>query len=176
MNNYNFDNQNSYYPDMSTIFNERVSYMPNIDPNMMQFMNGNNMIDMNIMGNMNSSTGMGNKVLEPYQGFIRGNMYADLYDQYKNYKPKNINSSNERENILMQWQQYNFALTDLALYLDVNPNDSNKLNLYKQYLKIANGLKEQYEKKYGPVTCESDVILNSNSWNYLDSPWPWEVK
>ena len=180
MNNYNYDNVDyssydsvtNFVPNFSTVspINEtRINYIPNVDPYMLQFLNQNN-------GNMMNNNINNNQLFEPYEGFIRGNMFKDLYDQYKNFKPQNLNSGSERENMLNQWQQYNFVLTDIALYLDVNPNNRNMLNLYQKYLKIANEIKEQYEKKYGPVTCESEVILNSNSWDWNNSPWPWEVK
>ena len=58
---------------------------------------------------------------------------SDLYDKYKNYKPQDINPTSEKEALLNQWQQYNFALIDLGMYLDVYPNDKNALNLYKKY-------------------------------------------
>ena len=183
MNNYNFenvdfsnyDNVTNFVPNYSTanpINETRANYIPNIDPYMLQFLNQNNS---NTIMNNNQNIINNNQLFEPYEGFIRGNIFKNLYDQYKNFKPQNINSGSERENMLNQWQQYNFVLTDLKLYLDINPNDNNMLNMYKKYLKIANDIKEQYEKKYGPLTCESEVILNSNIWNWNDSPWPWEV-
>ena len=172
MNNYNYDyssydNISNFVPNFSNtspLSETRINYMPNIDPFMMQFLNQNN------------NNAQKNQISEPYEGFIRGNIYRNLYDQYKNYKPNNLNSGSEQENMLNQWQQYNFVLEDLKLYLDVNPDNKNILDLYQKYLKIANDIKEQYEKKYGPVTCDSNVILNSNNWNWLDGPWPWEVK
>lgn len=172
MNNYNYDyssydNISNFVPNFSNtspLSETRINYMSNIDPFMMQFLNQNN------------NNAQKNQISEPYEGFIRGNIYRNLYDQYKNYKPNNLNSGSEQENMLNQWQQYNFTLIDLKLYLDVNPNDRNILDLYQKYLNITNEIKEQYEKKYGPVTCESEVILNSNNWNWIDSPWPWEVK
>ena len=186
MNNYNYENY--LYPTYSNdnnfvgydtnlrtdIEQNRINYIPNIDPNLMQFLNQNNS-NPNMMNNNSNMINNNNQLLEPYEGFIRGNMFKNLYDQYKNFKPQNIKSNSERENMLNQWQQYNFVLTDIKLDLDVNPNNRNLLDLYKQYLKIANDIKDQYEKKYGPITCDSEVILNSNNWTWNDSPWPWEV-
>ena len=31
-----------------------------------------------------------NKIIDPYEGFIRGNLFENLYDPYKNYKPQNF--------------------------------------------------------------------------------------
>ena len=142
MNNYNYDyssydNISNFVPNFSNtspLSETRINYMPNIDPFMMQFLNQNN------------NNAQKNQISEPYEGFIRGNIYRNLYDQYKNYKPNNLNSGSEQENMLNQWQQYNFVLEDLKLYLDVNPDNKNILDLYQKYLKIANDIKEQYEK------------------------------
>ena len=178
MNNYNFNdlgypiynNYNGFNPNMNILNEDRINYIPNINPNLIQFLNQNNTNDYNMWNNKN------NDILEPYEGFKRGNIFSNLYDQYKNFKPKDINSNSERENMLNQWQQYNFVLTDIGLYLDTNPTDTNMFNLYKKNLEIANKIKEQYENKYGPIEICSNSILNENNWTWDDSPWPWEVK
>ena len=33
-------------------------------------------------------------------GFMRGNMFENLYNPYKNYKPREIEPTNERESLL----------------------------------------------------------------------------
>ena len=158
MNEYNYD-----YTDMATnmmtgsyqnMFPDYLNTMPNVNNSINNYANNmpnmnnipaNNMANMNNVpaNNPNSSKDYmkdndNNKILDPYSGFVRGNMFDNLYDKYKNYKPRDINPSNEREALLGQWQQYNFALIDLGLYLDVYPNDTNALNLYKKYLDISN--------------------------------------
>ena len=116
-----------------------------------------------------------NSILDPTRGFIRGNMFDNLYDSYKNYNPSNLNPSNEKEAMLWSFLQYSFALNDLDLYLDVYPNDNKAMNLYKQYLDIYGDVKNEYEKKYGPLTCNS-IYAIGNDWKWNNSPWPWEVK
>lgn len=114
------------------------------------------------------------QVLEPYQGFVRGNLFENLYDAYKNYKPMELNPSNEREALLYQYLQYSFALTDLALYLDIHPNDREMIFLYNKYLTIEEQMHNKYEGMYGPLMLNSKS-LNKNTWIWKDSPWPWEV-
>lgn len=122
---------------------------------------------------MNKTKKNDDQILVPYQGFIRGNMFDSLYDLYKNYKPKELDPSTERETLLYQLMQYKFALKDLNLYLDTNPNDKNAIELFNKYLKIEKQTSDKYEKMYGPLVVNSDNV-NDNSWEWVNSPWPWE--
>lgn len=180
MNNYNYDHVN--YPNkaifddcMNSDFNDyddRINYMTNMDNYKIQFLKNNTN---NSMMNKNMTNMIYNKSFsEPYNGFVRGNMFVDEYEGYKNYKPNEINSSNEREILLNQLQQYIFALVDLDLYLDVNPNDNNAVKLYNNYLGIKKQIIKKYENMYGPLTLDSNE-LNKNNWVWLNGPWPWEV-
>ena len=72
----------------------------------------------------------------------------------------------------MQIQEYTFALIDLGLYLDVNPNDSNLVNLYNNYLITKKQLVDLYNSKYSPLTLDAE--MKGNTWNW-DSKFPWEV-
>lgn len=113
------------------------------------------------------------QLLDPTQGLIRGNLFANLYDPYKNYKPVMLNPENEKEALLYQVMQYKFSLTDLNLYLDMHPNDQEVIALYNKYLAIEKQMCDKYEKMYGPLTLDSN-FLGTNSWNWKNSPWPWE--
>ena len=53
--------------------------------------------------------------------------------------------------------------------------DSNVLELYRKYLSIEKQMCDKYESMYGPLTLDSNYI-NNNSWNWINRPWPWEVK
>ena len=114
------------------------------------------------------------ELLDPYQGFIRGNSFSQLYDKYKNYKPMELNPKNEREAMLYQLLQYKFALTDLNLYLDTHPNDQEMIAIFKKYLTIEKQIKERYEGMYGSLTVY-DIQPNTTNWIWKNSPWPWEV-
>lgn len=115
-----------------------------------------------------------NKTLDPTQGWLRGNLFANQYEPYKNYKPAELNPQTERETLLYQVMQYKFALTELNLYLDTNPNDTEMIKLYNQYLNIEKQMTDKYESMYGPLTLDSNY-LNKNTWNWNNKPWPWEV-
>ena len=65
------------------------------------------------------------------EGFLRGNMFKDEYMPYKNYSYISISPKSEREAELFNVMQYEFAINDLNLYLDLNPNNEYALNILK---------------------------------------------
>ena len=113
------------------------------------------------------------KLYNPYEGFIRGNLFPNLYDGYKDYKPFQINPMNEQAEMLTNIDSLGFATIDLDLYLDINPNDQNAIGLFNQYRKEKEELIKNYELKYGPLLLNSEA-LNSIPWMWNDRPWPWE--
>lgn len=112
-------------------------------------------------------------IYDPYNGFIRGNLFPDLYNTYKISNPYNIEPMNEQAKLLTDIDSLCFALTDLNLYLDINRNDKDIINLYNQYRQKKNNLLEQYQNKYGPITLDSES-LNKVPWEWDNLPWPWE--
>ena len=140
--------------------------------------NPNNMIgDLNyqsLMPNMQNPNNEMNSVLDSYEGFKRGNMFGNLYDPYRNYKPQELKAGSEREDMLMQIQELKFAMIELGLYLDLNDKDRNALNLFNEYQKKEKELCKMFENKYGPLTFDS--MEYKNSWTWDNGPWPWEVQ
>ena len=112
-------------------------------------------------------------LIDPKEGFLKGNLFNNLYDPYKNYKYAMLNPTNKKEELLYNLLMYKFALNELNLYLDTNPNNSNIINLYNQYLSEEKKICEEFEKNYGPLTTDSRFI-GTNTWNWIKSPWPWE--
>ena len=62
----------------------------------------------------------------------------------------------------------------LNLYLDLHPEDSSMLTLFNDYRMKENELKRVYESKYGPLTVNSDSVINNDSFMWVNSVWPWE--
>ena len=110
---------------------------------------------------------------DPKEGYLRGNLFNNLYDPYKNYRYGNLKPTNQKEELLYNILMYKFALIELNLYLDTHPNNSSIINLYNKYLMEEKKLCDQFEKSYGPLTVDSEN-LGTNSWNWIKSPWPWE--
>ena len=124
-----------------------------------------NNIDKNINNNK--------KILDPYNGFVRGNMFSDLYNGYKLNKPLDITPLNEQADMLTYIDSLCFALIDLNLYLDLYPNDSKIIELFNSYRMEKDEITKEYESKYGPLTLNSDS-LNKAPWAWDNMPWPWE--
>lgn len=108
---------------------------------------------------------------DPYEGFIRGNLFPELYNGYK-VKPIELKPVNEQAKLLTTLDALCFTLTDLNLYLDIYPDDNDMINLFNKYREQVESVKNTYESKYGPLT------INSNSNNtypfiWINDPWPW---
>ena len=75
-----------------------------------------------------------------------------------------------REELTMQIKAYQFAVTDIALYLDTHPEDEKALCLHREYTRRLKELRDKYQKVYGPLTIEYPC----NKWRWFEEPWPWE--
>lgn len=109
------------------------------------------------------------------EGFIRGNMFSNLFQPYIAGEPFRLNPQNEREDSLNKLRATNFAVLDLGLYLDTHPDDAEALEIFNQYRTESIQLETEFERRYGPLTLHSDV-LTAYPWTWIMSPWPWEVK
>ncbi len=160
-------NFNDYYNYLNG-YND-MNYMPNSNQ-MIEDLNYQSLMP----NNMNTSNNQDNNIISTEEGFKRGNMFKNLYDEYKNLKPRKLSASSEREDMLMQIMEYTFAMIDLQLYLDMYPNDRDALKLFNTYLNNKKELTNMFEEKYGPLTIDSEV--QKNNWLWDNSPWPWEVQ
>ena len=111
--------------------------------------------------------------LDPKEGFLRGNLFDNLYKPYKNYTYGNLKATSKKEEMLYNLLMYKFALIELNLHLDIYPNDMMMVNLFKKYQEEEKKLCKEFEKNYGPLTLDSEYIGNNN-WCWIESPWPWE--
>ena len=160
MNNYpNFKNTN--YAN-SNILNDMNMY------NKQNNSFNNQYKDQNKMNTYNQNT-----LFDPYNGLIRGNLFKDLYDPYKSGEPYEIKPMNEQAELLTYIDSLSFAMVDLGLFLDVNPNNQDAIKLFNQYREEKDNLTKKYEAQYGPITLDSDS-LNSYPWSWNDMPWPWD--
>lgn len=109
----------------------------------------------------------------PYQGYIRGNLFPNLYNPYRLATPFEIEPLNEQAELLTTINSLDFALVDLNLYLDIYSNDKKMIELYNQYHFQKNNLVDQYENKYGPLSTNSNALAKL-PWAWNENPWPWE--
>lgn len=79
-------------------------------------------------------------------------------------------TANKKMSLMNQIRSLAFAVNDLALYLDTHPCDSNALSCLNEYSDKLKELKRIYQKEYGPLT----IYSSQNSWEWIESAWPWE--
>lgn len=130
-----------------------------------------NKIYQHSVNNLNANNSI--TLYDPYQGFVRGNMFSNLYDPYKIREPYDIKPMNEQAELLTYIDSLSFACIDLNLYLDINPNDKSSIELFNQYRMQKNDLIQEYQNKFGPLLLNSDS-LNTYPWAWNDRSWPWE--
>jgi len=75
-----------------------------------------------------------------------------------------------REEMMKQIKCLNFAVIDLAEYLDTHPNDRKALCLHREYTNRLKELKDKYQRVFGPLS----IYYPCNKWRWLEEPWPWE--
>ena len=129
----------------------------------------------NMMRNFNSNNNMtGSFLFTPEVAYNNGNLFSNLYSQYKNYRPAQLSANTEKEELLLDIGRLSFAAHDLNLYLDLNPNDESMLALFNDYRKQADSMISEYESKFGPLNISSNS-LETGPFKWINSPWPWEV-
>ena len=84
----------------------------------------------------------------------------------------NNNDCNDmtREKVLNEIKCLQFAITELALYLDTHTEDERALCLHRKYARELKDLQDKYQKVYGPLT----INFPCNKWRWIEEPWPWE--
>lgn len=72
---------------------------------------------------------------------------------------------------LTELMALDFAIQELALYLDTHKDDQEALDMLQTYLQLAKEGRQKYEKRYGPLTINQ---VSSKSYNWSSNPWPWD--
>lgn len=112
-------------------------------------------------------------ILSPMEGFLRGNMFQDEYEPYKNLTYFKLVPRDEQERLLYQVMALSFAVNDLNLYLDLHPDDKEVLALFKKYVNEEEMKCQEYVKKYGPLEVSE---VSGSKFNWINSPWTWDNK
>ena len=116
---------------------------------------------------------MNNNLFGPYEGYLKGNLFKNLYQEYKNYKPASIRFNSEKEEALFNLNQIGFAMHELNLYLDVYNDNRNALNTFLNYKNMYIDLLNNYEEKYGPINVSS--VNGTIPFSWVSTNFPWEV-
>ena len=150
----------------------RQNVMPNSFSDMLNIENYMNIISNDNMNMQNNNMNQNCGLYSSYEGFMKGNMFPQLYSPYKGYKPKQIKTNSEQQAMMLEIQELCFALVDMNLYLDVHPDDKCMINLFNETLSKKKKLVNDYELKYGPITIDGrDLDKTPWAWNNVKSPW-----
>ena len=99
------------------------------------------------------------------------NMADDLNCNCENNTNECLQNRNEiREKMMKEIKSLNFAIIELAEYLDTHPNDRKALCLHREYCNQLEDVKNKYQKVFGPLS----IYYPCNKWRWLEEPWPWE--
>ena len=60
----------------------------------------------------------------------------------------------------------------MLLYLDTHPDDKKAFALFRELVAKSKELVREFEEKFGPLT--AFATAKSNTFDWIDSPWPWE--
>ena len=78
----------------------------------------------------------------------------------------------ERQRLLNLIRTYDFALTEVSLYLDSHPNCPKALAYYQKHKKLHEEAVRLYNEQFGPLTNRQNS--DATRWSWTDNPWPWE--
>ena len=66
----------------------------------------------------------------------------------------------------------NFAIIELAQYLDTHPEEECACKRYRDYCKKMKKAMDIYEKKYAPIMIYD--AEKEEHWMWGEEPWPWQ--
>ncbi len=75
---------------------------------------------------------------------------------------------------LTELMALDFAIDELALYLDTHPNDEEALALFHSYIRLSQQGRSKFEALYGPL--DKKYISEDGKYTWINNPWPWEVR
>ena len=84
------------------------------------------------------------------------------------------NTDSECRNLRKRLQMIDFSMIDTVLYLDAYPHCAEALNYYHKLKKERMAVAEALAHKCNmPITSFENA--SEDTWNWTDSPWPWEI-
>lgn len=81
---------------------------------------------------------------------------------------------NEKERMRRRVNALAFAVHELVLFLDTHPENRQAMTLLEEYRRRHAEAVADYESKYGRLIVTVSDAMPSDSWQWLDDPWPWE--
>jgi len=78
----------------------------------------------------------------------------------------------DREKLLKQITITDFMATDLHLYLNTHPNDTEAMEMYNNVVAHSAQVRKEYEEHFGPLVSYRSPDVPGRKWS--DLPWPWQ--
>ena len=78
----------------------------------------------------------------------------------------------DKDDLLRSLSACDFAIFDIALYLNTHPKDANAFAKFKSLCKKSEELTAHFESKFGALTIKG--AANKPSWDWTNTPFPWE--
>lgn len=107
------------------------------------------------------------------EAFTKGNLFKEEYVPYKNNVPTPVQPKNEKEQLMNEIQSCRSVCHDLNLLLDVHPKDKKALKTFDESKNKLKKLIDQYEKKYGALSPQSEISEDNGEFSYCKTPSPW---
>ncbi len=79
-----------------------------------------------------------------------------------------------RADLLQQISKVSFAVDDVKLYLDTHPCDEEAIAYFQKYSHMRNEALKEYAKYYCPLTVDTALYSDCETWNWTEEPWPWQ--
>ena len=77
-----------------------------------------------------------------------------------------------RHEILKKLMELDFVAVELQLYLNTHPDCREALEKFNFVVAQAQMLRQEYERKYGPLTSFRSPSVYP--WQWINNPWPWD--
>lgn len=78
----------------------------------------------------------------------------------------------QKEQMLKDIGMVDFALVELALYLDTHPFDRAAMEYFNHYNRIKNQMEREFSQRFYPLT--KDYADSNKEWRWGMAPLPWE--
>ena len=83
----------------------------------------------------------------------------------------------EKQQAMKKIHAIDFAIHELVLFADTHPESKKAMELMRKYKSAKKAAVKDYENKFGRYICKvSDVPLDTETFTWIDSPWPWETE
>jgi len=105
---------------------------------------------------------------EARKGMVRGTLFPGLDLPFHGM----VNQQEKPVTPMSELQALNFAIQELALYLDTHREDRSALELYRSYQEMYERCQEEYQRSHGALNHMRRSHASGYDW--LDDPWPWE--